>query len=236
MVSTFFLLFLKNSLTFLLVLWHNKDIRFQNYQTIVGENMKETGKLDSVKEAIIFSQRIAQMSKALWKSIEKDWQEWIKPFNLNINEHHLLWIAYHLKGASISEIAKFGVMHVSTAFNFSKKLEERGLLTFSKKENDKRNTYIELTSAGEELLLRTLEDYDPRRGIMHNGIMPIKNVYGKYPELIEVVAIIRSIYGDDFMRIFEETVKNLDEEFIEENGKLIKANPNNKEIKEPTQS
>ena len=74
----------------------------------------------SMKEAMIFSQRVAQMSKALWKAVEKDWQSWIKPYNLNINEHHILWISYHLKGATISEIAKFGVMHVSTAFNFSK--------------------------------------------------------------------------------------------------------------------
>src|SRR6185312_8019876 len=102
-------------------------------------------KLISLKESMLFSQRMAQLSKALWKSIERDWQNWIKPYGLNINEHHILWISYHLKGSSISDIAKFGVMHVSTAFNFSKKLEERGLLQFSKKENDKRNTYIQLT-------------------------------------------------------------------------------------------
>ena len=74
----------------------------------------------SLKESMIFSQRMAQLSKALWKSIEKDWQAWIKPFNLNINEHHILWIAYHLNGATISDVANFGVMHVSTAYNFSK--------------------------------------------------------------------------------------------------------------------
>ncbi|WHZ04459.1 HTH-type transcriptional regulator Hpr [Neobacillus sp. YX16] len=79
----------------------------------------------SMKEAMLFSQRIAQLSKALWKSIEKDWQQWIKPFDLNINEHHILWIAYHLNGASISDVAKFGVMHVSTAFNFSKKVRRK---------------------------------------------------------------------------------------------------------------
>ncbi len=95
--------------------------------------MKSGEKDYSVKEAMIFSQRIAQLSKALWKCVEKDWQMWIKPYDLNINEHHILTIAYHLKGASISEIAKFGVMHVSTAFNFSKKLEERDYLVFSKK-------------------------------------------------------------------------------------------------------
>ena len=35
---------------------------------------------------MIFSQRVAQMSKALWKAVEKDWQHWIKPYDLNINE------------------------------------------------------------------------------------------------------------------------------------------------------
>ena len=86
----------------------------------------------TVKEALLFSQRMAQLSKALWKSIEKDWQQWIKPYDLNINEHHILWIAYQLNGASISEIAKFGVMHVSTAFNFSKSLRKEVTWSFPK--------------------------------------------------------------------------------------------------------
>lgn len=94
--------------------------------------MKRNEQDYSIKEALLFSQRIAQLSKALWKSIEKDWQQWIKPYDLNINEHHILWIAYHLKGASISEIAKFGVMHVSTAFNFSKSLKKEAILSFRK--------------------------------------------------------------------------------------------------------
>ena len=176
----------------------------------------------SVKEAMIFTQRIGQLSKALWKSIEKDWQQWIKPYDLNINEHHILWIAYHLKGASISEIAKFGVMHVSTAFNFSKKLEERGYLQFSKKESDKRNTYIQLTEKGEELVLKLLEDFDPSRNTVFKGALPLQNIYGKFPELIEMMAIIRNIYGDDFLTIFERSFHNIEQEFIVEDGKMKK--------------
>ena len=83
------------------------------------------------------STRLHNISKALWKAVEKDWQQWIKPYDLNINEHHILWISYHLQGATISDIAKFGVMHVSTAFNFSKKLEQRGYLLFYKKDDDR---------------------------------------------------------------------------------------------------
>lgn len=176
----------------------------------------------SVKEALLFSQRIGQLSKALWKSIEKDWQQWIKPYDLNINEHHILWIAYHLNGASISDVAKFGVMHVSTAFNFSKKLEERGLLQFSKKENDKRNTYIKLTEKGENIFLELIESYDPSQNAAYSASMPLKDIYGKFPEIMEVMAIVRNIYGDDFMEIFEKSFNNVEKEFEERDGKMSK--------------
>lgn len=188
----------------------------------MGGRMKEMERQYSLKEAMLFSQRIAQLSKALWKSIEKDWQQWIKPFDLNINEHHILWIAYHLKGASISEIAKFGVMHVSTAFNFSKKLEERGLLSFSKKEDDKRNTYIELTEKGEEILLKLMESYDPNKNAVLNGALPLRELYGKFPEILEMMCIIRNVYGNDFMQIFEKSIENIENDFEERDGKLYK--------------
>lgn len=184
--------------------------------------MKSGEKHYSVKEAMIFSQRIAQLSKALWKCVEKDWQQWIKPYDLNINEHHILWIAYHLKGASISEIAKFGVMHVSTAFNFSKKLEERGLLVFSKKEDDKRNTYIEITDKGEELLLNLMEEYEPEKNSIFTGALPLRDFYGKFPENMELMAILRNVYGQDFIDIFEKSLENIEENFTEKGKKVVK--------------
>jgi MarR family protease production transcriptional regulator HPr len=184
----------------------------------------------SMKEAILFSQRIAQLSKALWKSIEKDWQQWIKPFDLNINEHHILWIAYHLNGASISDVAKFGVMHVSTAFNFSKKLEERGLLQFSKKENDKRNTYIQLTEEGEGVLLALMESYEPSGNAVFSGALPLRDLYGKFPDFVETMAIVRNIYGNDFMDIFEKSFNKIEGEFVEEEGKLKKREETEKDL------
>ncbi|MFC0189826.1 HTH-type transcriptional regulator Hpr [Fictibacillus aquaticus] len=160
--------------------------------------------LYNFKEAMIYSHKLAQISKALWKSVEKDWQNWIKDYGLNINEHHILWIAYHLEGASISDIAKFGVMHVSTAFNFSKKLEEQGYLTFSKKEDDKRNTYICLTPKGEELFLQTLSTYDTSQFSIYTASQPIKDLYGRFPEFPDLMFIIRNLYGEDFMSIFNK--------------------------------
>jgi MarR family protease production transcriptional regulator HPr len=183
----------------------------------------------SQKEAMIYSQRVAQMSKALWKAVEKDWQKWIKPYDLNINEHHILWIAYHLQGATISDIAKFGVMHVSTAFNFSKKLEDRGYLQFFKKDDDRRNTYVSVTEEGEELLNGMNENYyDSDHGIL-DGSLPMKSIYGKFPEFLEVMSVIRNIYGEDFMEIFELGFKRIDHAFDDE---LVSLNHPDKKTQE----
>ena len=181
----------------------------------------EHQELQAMKQSIMYSHKIAQLSKALWKSIEKDWQAWIKPFELNINEHHILWIANNLEGASITDIAKFGVMHVSTAFNFSKKLEERGLLTFSKRNTDKRNTYIYLTPKGEELLLATFKSYNLQTYAVYGGSLPIKDLYGKFPEFSELMSIVKHIYGPDFIRIFELSLSKFEDGFTEKDGQLV---------------
>ena len=182
------------------------------------------------RDAMIFSQRIAQMSKALWKAVEKDWQKWIKPYDLNINEHHILWISHHLKDATISDIAKFGVMHVSTAFNFSKKLEERGYLEFYKKEDDRRNTYVAVSDEGVQLLNTMNHSYYDTKHEVLEGSFPIKDLYGKFPEFLEVMSVIRNIYGEDFMEIFERGFENIKESFADEPDlKLVSSNSDHKE-------
>ena len=76
------------------------------------------------------------------------WQMWIKPYDLNINEHHILTIAYHLKGASISEeIAKFGLCTYQRRLT-SRKVGRTRLSCILEKEDDKRNTYIGITDRG----------------------------------------------------------------------------------------
>jgi MarR family protease production transcriptional regulator HPr len=182
----------------------------------------------SINDVMLFSQRVAQLSKALWKAVEKDWQQWIKPYNLNINEHHILWIAYHLKGASISDIAKFGVMHVSTAFNFSKKLEEQGYLKFSKKESDKRNTYVELTNEGKMILHDLMKKFNPETNSVVQAALPLNKLFGKFPDLLEVSVIIKNLYGDDFMEIIETSLQNMDENIQKEDTFISTNEPSEK--------
>ncbi|MBE3570681.1 MAG: HTH-type transcriptional regulator Hpr [Bacillales bacterium] len=182
----------------------------------------------SINDAMLFTQRVAQLSKALWKAVEKDWQQWIKPYNFNINEHHILCIAYHLKGASISDIAKFGVMHVSTAFNFSKKLEEQGYLKFSKKESDKRNTYVELTNEGEAILHDLMEKFNPETNSVVQAALPLNKLFGKFPDFLELSVIIKNLYGDDFMEIIETSLQNMEESFHKEDTFISTNEPTEK--------
>jgi MarR family protease production transcriptional regulator HPr len=182
----------------------------------------------SMKEAMIMSQKLAHLSKAMWKRVEKDWQNWVKEYGLNINEHHILWITYHLKEASITDLSKFGVMHVSTAFNFSKKLEEQGYLSFSKNDADKRNTYIKLTEKGEELLIQTLDTYNPNDYGIFNGALAIREFYGKFPEFDDLMYVVRNEYGDEFIEFFDTISQTIEEDFDEENGRLRKKEKQNR--------
>ncbi len=45
----------------------------------------------------------------------------------------------------------------------------------------KRNTYIEITDKGEELLLRSMEECDPENNSVFNGALALRNFYGKFP-------------------------------------------------------
>ena len=136
--------------------------------------MKSGEKDYSVKEAMIFSQRIAQLSKALWKCVEKDWQMWIKPYDLNINEHHILTIAYHLKGLLFLRLLSLELCTYQRRLT-SRKAGRTRLSCILEKEDDKRNTYIEITDKGEELLLRLMEEYDPENNSVFNGALALRN-------------------------------------------------------------
>ena len=81
---------------------------------------------------------------------------------------------------------------------------------------------FKLTEKGEEIFLELLESYDPKKNAAYSASMPLKEIFGKFPEIMEVMAIVRNIYGDDFMEIFEKSFSNIENEFIEEDGKLEK--------------
>ena len=62
--------------------------------------------------------------------------------------------------------------------------------------------------------------YNSKHGILE-GSLPIKDLYGKFPEFLEVMSVIRNIYGEDFMEIFELGFKNIEESFDDTSGEII---------------
>ena len=67
-----------------------------------------------------------------------------------------------------------------------------------------------------------METYDPSKNSAFSGALPLRELYGKFPEMIEMMAVIRNIYGEDFMEIFERSFDNIDQEFTDVEGKITK--------------
>jgi MarR family protease production transcriptional regulator HPr len=68
----------------------------------------------TIKDASLFGFKLMQVSKAIWRAAEDDWEQWVKPYGLNVNEHHILCLASNTGEISMSELANLGAMHIST--------------------------------------------------------------------------------------------------------------------------
>lgn len=77
-----------------------------------------------------------------------------------------------------------------------------------------------MTTEGRNLLLKTFEVYNPDTYSVYKGALPIKDLYGKFPEFSEIASILRHIYGPEFMTIYEQSLEKIEEEFDEENNNL----------------
>ncbi|MDV6378396.1 transcriptional regulator, partial [Sporosarcina sp. GW1-11] len=59
------------------------------------------------------------------------------------------------------------------------------------------------------------------------GSLPIRDIYGKFPEFLEVMSVIRNIYGDDFMDIFERGFQNIEKTYKDQNDYLQQSQKKN---------
>ncbi|WP_370511588.1 MarR family transcriptional regulator [Priestia megaterium] len=67
---------------------------------------------------------------------------------------HILSMAYNAPYISIMELAEFGSMHMTTAFNFSKRLKQKGYLRIIEKKVKRKNTCIELQKGEKSYYLK----------------------------------------------------------------------------------
>ena len=64
-----------------------------------------------------------------------------------------------------------------------------------------------------------MENYDPSKNAVFEASLPLYSLYGKFPDMIELMTIIRNIYGDDFMKIFETSITNYNKQLSESEEK-----------------
>lgn len=65
-----------------------------------------------------------------------------------------------------------------------------------------------------------MKNYKPESHSIFQGVAPLRELYGKFPEMIEMMTVVRNIYGNDFMEIFEKSFHNIENDFSDDNGKL----------------
>ncbi|MEH7175907.1 hypothetical protein [Priestia megaterium] len=76
-------------------------------------------------------------------------------------------------------------------------------------------------------MLDILHSYNPEQTNIHKGISALKEAYGIYPELLELEAVIRLIYGRDLINVANNSLQSVRESLIEQEGLFRK---NKKEI------
>lgn len=167
-------------------------------------------------EGMLYTHKIAMLSKVLWKNAESDWQSWLKKSGIAMNEHLILLTLYAFGRATISDISKYGVMHVSTAYNFAKRLEQQELLNMEKDHNDKRNTYITLTDKGKALVDEIFAHYDEAQNKIFNASKEFQNEMFHLPSFSDVHYLVAKLHGKDFINDVNLCQSHIRENLLDE--------------------
>ncbi|QLK86338.1 HTH-type transcriptional regulator Hpr [Staphylococcus sp. 17KM0847] len=150
-------------------------------------------------ESMLYTHRAAMLSKVIWKNAENDWQAWLKKSGITMNEHLILMTIYAFKKVTISDISRYGVMHVSTAYNFAKRLETQGLLKLEKDTHDKRNTFIILTDEGHELVEHIFEQYDMADNSIYQAAQQFYDEMFHLPSFSDAHYLVSHLQGKGFL-------------------------------------
>lgn len=85
--------------------------------------------------------------------IEDEIMKLIKPYNIRLSDFYMMYAIYLVDDKmSMSDVSDEAGIHVSTVFNFSKRLEEKGLLEIYISKSDRRKRYIKLTRTGKKII------------------------------------------------------------------------------------
>ncbi|MGY3778968.1 transcriptional regulator, SarA/Rot family [Isobaculum melis] len=143
-------------------------------------------------------QNIFRIAKAFWFSVEQDWHQQLKDFDLTINEYMILVVLFEENHLTISEIAAQGFMHISTAMNLCRRMAQKELLFLEKNEHDKRITVVELKEKGRKLVEQVHQELDFSEAVIEKSTKKIEHMIGIQPTFNDLRSVIRDVYGKKF--------------------------------------
>ncbi|MGY3779659.1 transcriptional regulator, SarA/Rot family [Isobaculum melis] len=106
-------------------------------------------------------------TKSILFELEQIWVPFLKEYQLTVSQISILYHLSQVEISTVSEIAKSGCMHISSAQNSTKKLADRGLLQIQKSHIDSRITNAYITEAG-LALLENIQKRPPEKALEHD--------------------------------------------------------------------
>jgi len=157
--------------------------------------------------------------RAMYKILEEDWTKQAKKHDLTSPQQHLLWILHFRDGSTISEVANFGLWHISTAMHLIDKLEEKGFVRKERLPHDKRSSRVFLTETGRAIRQKMMDDDDYTMYKLYSAMIKKREEYGfELGKLLEFgIAVMQEIYGRNYVDYLEMSYKKVEEELNQEN-------------------
>lgn len=137
--------------------------------------------------------KMINIVKGLYKSMEKDWEEYAQKYGLTNAHMHVLWILSIHDGIKLSDLASKGLWNLSTTHDIVGRMASKGLLKKEKDIEDGRITRVYITEKGLELKNKTQNDYDDSQSF----------------KLLKAINELDSQDRDEFIRILDIISENV---------------------------
>lgn len=156
--------------------------------------------------------------RAMYKILEEDWTKQAKKHDLTSPQQHLLWILHFRDGSTISEIANFGLWHISTAMHLIDKLEEKGLVRKERLLHDKRSSRVFLTETGRAVRQKMMDNDDYRMYKLYSVMQNKRDELGfEWGKLLEFgLAVTQELHGRNYVDYLEMSGKKIEAELKQE--------------------
>jgi len=104
--------------------------------------------------------KFINLMKGLYKSMEREWDEYAQRYGMTNAHLHVLWILSFNDGLKLSDLASKGVWNLSTTHDIVTRMASKGLITKEKDMEDGRVTRVYITKEGQMLRDKTQADLD----------------------------------------------------------------------------